>query len=207
MDDHYPFVLSDLPYDFHALEPYIDAETVQIHHDRHLKAYVENLNRALKDYPRFHSWSLEKLLINADELPAALREPVKNNGGGVYNHNFYFSTMAPPGSALGERMKNAIEKSFGSMEQFEKEMKEAGLARFGSGWTWLAACPSGRLKIVSTANQDTLLGTRLTALLPLDVWEHAYYLKYLNKRGDYIDAWFHVIHWGAMEERLIKGMF
>jgi Fe-Mn family superoxide dismutase len=202
VNDHYPFVLTGLPYGTGALEPYLDAETVRIHHDRHLKSYVENLNRALKDYPQYHCKSLEWLLTHTGSLPPAIREAVKNNGGGVYNHNLYFSMMAPPGQEPGESTLRAVEKSFGSVERFRQEMKKAGLSRFGSGWAWLAACPSGQLKIVTTANQDTLLCTCLTPLLPLDVWEHAYYLKYLNQRGDYIDAWFHIINWKDVESRL-----
>ncbi len=203
MNDHFPFELVPLPYDYQALEPFIDSETMEIHHDRHLKTYVDNLNKALKDYPRYHQWNLEELLININRLPIQIRTAVKNNGGGVYNHNLYFSTLGDTNNEPTEKLKRLIEASFGSYDQFKTSLKEAGLAVFGSGWAWLAADSTGRLKIISTANQDTLLQTRLQPILPLDVWEHAYYLKHQNRRADYIDDWLHVIDWRVVEDNLI----
>lgn len=205
MNDHYPFELIPLPYDYQALEPYIDAETMEIHHDKHLKTYVDNLNKALKDYPWYHRWSLEQLLIHLDRLPVQIRTAVKNNGGGVYNHNLYFNTMGNMNNEPTGNIKRLIESSFGSYDEFKSSLKGAALAVFGSGWTWLAAEPSGRLRIVTTANQDTLLQTRLIPILPLDVWEHAYYLKHQNRRADYIDDWFHVIDWRVVEDNMTAG--
>lgn len=205
MNDHYPFELIPLSYDYQALEPYIDTQTMIIHHDGHLKTYVDNLNNALKDYPQFHSWELERLLRNPERLPGKIQTAVKNNGGGVYNHNFFFYSMGNTNNMPSSKMQKMIENSFGSLNQFVIKFKEAALSVFGSGWAWLAADPNGRLKIVTTANQDTLLRTRLLPILPIDVWEHAYYLKHQNKRADYIDDWFYVIDWRTVEDNLMAG--
>lgn len=204
MEGHYPFELPPLPYAYDALEPYIDAETMHLHHDRHLQAYVDNLNAALKDYPLYHSWSLEQLLRNLDLLPASIRTAVENNAGGIYNHVLYFNMMGKGNSRPSGAMLRAIEKTFGSYERFQQELKQAGLDRFGSGWAWLALNPAGELKILSTPNQGTLLQTGLRPVVLVDVWEHAYYLKYQNRRGDYIDNWFHVLDWEKAEALLAE---
>ena len=202
MNDHYPFELIPLPYEYQALEPYIDTETMELHHNKHLKTYLDNLNAALKEHPQYHRWSLEKLIINSDRLPCSIRTTVMRNAGGVYNHNFYFNIMGNTNNEPTEKLMGAIISSFGTYEKFKTEFKQAALARFGSGYAWLAADPADRLKIVSTANQDTLLQTCLQPILLIDVWEHAYYLKYKNKRAEYADNWFHVIDWKKVDDHM-----
>lgn len=202
MNEHktYPFELTPLPYAYDALEPYIDAGTMHFHHDKHLKTYVDNLNNALKDYPQYHSWTLERLLRELDSLPAEIRGAVRNNGGGVYNHDLFFALMAPVGQAVPER----VAASFGGEAGWKKEMKAAALGQFGSGFAWLVQDDTGKLGITALPNQDNPLSISLYPVLPLDVWEHAYYLKYQNLRADYIDAWFHVVNWSAVSERMEK---
>lgn len=196
MNDHYPFVNPPLPYAYDALEPYLDTKTLQLHHDRHLQTYVDNLNKALKDYPELHSRSLEQLIYNADSLPAAIRQSVINNGGGVYNHIFYFNGMSDlkTRSQAGMLYK-AIVRDFGSVENFCEAFKKQALSVFGSGYAWLVADQQGRLKIVTSANQDTPLAQNLCPLAVIDVWEHAYYLKHYNQRAAYIDNWFNIANW------------
>ncbi len=202
MNNHYPFELVPLPYEFDALEPYIDAQTVEIHHDRHLKAYIDNLNTALKDYPQYHNMSLEQLILNSCRLPSKIQTAVKNNAGGVYNHNLYFNIMGNSNNKPIGKFKRMIEQTFGTYDNFKAALKDSALKRFGSGWAWLAMDSACTLKIVSTANQDTLLNTCLNPVILIDVWEHAYYLKYKNKRADYIDSWFNVIDWEKVESGL-----
>jgi Fe-Mn family superoxide dismutase len=193
---HYPFQLKPLPYAYDALEPYIDALTMEIHHDRHLRAYIENLNAALKDYPQYHTWSLERLLTQANWLPEPLRTPVKNNGGGVYNHEFFFDNLSPvKDTQPSNGLLDAINESFESFEGLVRELSKAAAGVFGSGYAFLAACQAGKLHIVTTANQDTLLNRGLCPIAGIDVWEHAYYLKHYNKRADYIADWLNVIDW------------
>jgi len=206
LNDHYPFELLPLPYEFDALEPFIDAQTMEIHHNRHLKTYVDNLNAALKDYPQYHLMSLEQLIRFVCKLPVTIQTAVKDNAGGVYNHNFYFSIMGNLNQRPMGKMNCMIKKAFGTYENFEVALKESALKRFGSGWAWLAIDSACTLKIISTANQDTLLSTDLRPVLLIDVWEHAYYLKYKNKRVDYIDNWFNVINWNKVEEILIAEL-
>ena len=197
LHDTYPFHLPPLPYPYDALEPYIDTETMYFHHDKHFKTYVDNLNAALKNYPKYHSFTLEELLTHLSELPDSIRTFVQNNGGGVYNHDLYFDLMAPG----NQEIPSFISKIFGGSDLFKAQMKEAALHQFGSGFAWLVADSSGALKIISLPNQDTPLAHGYSPILPLDVWEHAYYLKYQNLRGTYIDSWFHVINW---EEILLR---
>lgn len=191
----YPFELPPLPYAYEALEPYIDRDTMHYHHDKHMKTYVDNLNKALENYPEYRDWTLTDLLSKLNELPDGLRESVRNNGGGVYNHALYFDMMAPS----GQHMPDRIYSTFGSAEDFKNAMKSKALSQFGSGFAWLVKDDLGELKIISLPNQDNPLTLGLTPILPLDVWEHAYYLRYQNLRGDYIDAWFNVINWDAVE--------
>ena len=199
--EHYKFELKPLPYAYDALEPFIDAETMRLHHDAHLKTYVDNLNKALEPYQELHSWNLEELLANLDKLPEDIQTTVRNNGGGVYNHNLFFDLMAKNGKPLGEgALKAAIEETWGSVENFLKEFKAAGLSVFGSGWAWLLADGGGTLFIHKTPNQDTPIPTNLTPILNLDVWEHAYYLLRQNRRAEYIDNWINVINWEKAEE-------
>lgn len=204
MTDHYPFELPPLPYDYNALEPYIDEETMHYHHDKHFKGYIDKLNAALEPYPEFHDWSLKNLLKNIDRLPEDIRLTVKQNGGGVYNHNMYFNSMAPAGSStMSKEMEAAINYTFGSYDNFKEKMKEAGLSQFGSGWAFLVADSEKGLYIVNMLNQDVPLSDTSWPILPMDVWEHAYYLKYKNERNSYIDNWFNVIDWGNVSDRVI----
>lgn len=205
MNDHYLFVNKPLPYDYNALEPYIDTKTMELHHDKHLQTYVDNLNATLKNYPALHSWSLEKLIINANRLPKEIRTSVKNNAGGVYNHDFFFQGMV--NSQVKEpvgKLSTAIDKTFGSYNGFKTKFKQAALSVFGSGYSWLVLDRLGNLKIVTTANQDTPITQNLCPILTIDVWEHAYYLKHYNKRVDYIDDWFQVVNWEKAEENYLK---
>jgi Fe-Mn family superoxide dismutase len=200
--EHYPFKLRPLPYDYDALEPFIDTKTMHVHHDRHLAGYVSKLNQALEGYPQYHDWPLEKLLYNLTELPAELQTAVRNNGGGVYNHNGFFEIMAAPGGVpLKEGdLKAAIDDTWGSVAGFLDEFKKAALSIFGSGTAWLVANQNGAVSIYKTPNQDTPLPANLKPIIPLDVWEHAYYLKHLNLRTDYINDWFSVVDYAKAEE-------
>lgn len=198
INNTYPFTLPELPYAYDALEPYIDEETMHYHHDKHFKTYVDKLNKALEPYPEYHSWTLEELLLRLAELPKELKDAVRDNGGGVYNHDMYFDIMA----SAGQSVSTAVAEAFGGVENFKKTMKEAALSRFGSGFAWLAKDADGCLQIIALANQDNPLSQGLTPVMLLDVWEHAYYLKYKNLRADYIDQWFHVVNWNAVAEKL-----
>lgn len=196
------YELMPLTYAYDALEPYIDADTMKIHHGKHVQAYTDNLNKALSELPELHSCSLEMILQHLEDVPEALRNVVRNNAGGVYNHNLFFDSMsADQKAAPGGDLAKAIDEAFGSFEEFKTQFKAAALGVFGSGWAWLAFHATEGLKIVKTPNQDTILHTGLQPLLLVDVWEHAYYLKYQNKRADYIDNWFRVINWDRVEER------
>ncbi len=201
MNDHYKFENTPLPYAYDALEPYLDARTMELHHDKHLQAYTDHLNLTLSDQPRLQRLSLEQLIRIAPALPERPRIPIQRNAGGVYNHRFFFSGMQSPRPASPSgALLSALNKAYGSPEAFQAAFKAAALAVFGSGYAWLAADRCGRLKIVQTANQDTPLTAHLCPILNLDVWEHAYYLKYQNRRSDYIDAWFSLINWDRAEE-------
>ena len=210
MNKHYPFENPPLPYAYDALEPYIDTLTMHLHHDRHLQTYIDNLNKALADYPALHGMSLEQLLTNADRLPAAIQTAVTNNGGGVYNHIFYFNGMSPSDTRnqAGE-LAGAIVQDFGSVDAFFEAFKKAALAVFGSGYAWLVIDRSGNLKIVKLANQNTPIAKGLCPIVTIDVWEHAYYLKHYNERAKYVDDWFHVADWsraGKLYQTCMAGM-
>lgn len=194
----YPFRLPELPYAYHALEPFIDQRTMYFHHDKHLKTYIDNLNKALEAYLEYQTWTLEELLTRLPELPEELRTPVRNNGGGVYNHEMYFHLMAP----AGQPFSTEVAEAFGGEDNWKRQMKAAALGQFGSGFVWLVRDTTGAMKIIALPNQDNPLTIGLQPILPLDVWEHAYYLKHQNLRSDYIDDWFHVINWNAVEQRL-----
>lgn len=196
MKNTYPFELKPLPYDYNALEPYIDEQTMRVHHDKHHLAYVNNLNAALEAYPELHDKTLEDLLRNLNSLPTEIQTKVRNNAGGVYNHNLFFDLMSPnsPKKPVG-KLADAINAKFGSFEKFKETFKKAAMDRFGSGWAWLVADKNNELMIVSTPNQDVPLQLEVKPLLALDVWEHAYYLKYQNRRADYVDNFFEVINW------------
>jgi len=197
-----PFTLPPLPYDYNALEPHIDEQTMRIHHDKHHAAYVNNLNTALESQPQLQSKSLEGLISSIDALPEAIRTPVRNNGGGHWNHTFFWEIMTPGGSKEpGGKLAEAITKLSGSVSAFKEAFNKAGAGRFGSGWAWLTRDKSGALAIESTPNQDTPLMSGKTAILGCDVWEHAYYLKYQNRRADYLAAWWNVVNWTEVGKR------
>jgi Fe-Mn family superoxide dismutase len=200
--------LPKLPYAFDALEPHIDAKTMEIHHDKHHAAYVDNLNKALASNPRLQQIRPVMLLQSTDKLPEDIRQAVINNGGGHVNHSLFWQMMAPnAGGAPKGDVAKAIEKSFGSFDAFKTQFADAGMKRFGSGWAWLIANADGNkpLAIVSTANQDNPIMTGSSPILGLDVWEHAYYLKYQNKRADYITAWWNVVNWDFVNELYAKA--
>lgn len=194
--EHYKFQLKQLPYDYSALEPFIDEETVRIHHNKHLKTYVDNLNNILENYPCLHNWPLEKLINKIDKVPAKIRTSVRNNAGGVYNHNFYFDIMTPDstGEPIGE-LRDAIVNNFESFENFKKQFIQCGVDQFGSGYAWLVVMSCGKLRIVNSLNQNVPFNLNICPVLLVDVWEHAYYLKYQNRRKDYLENWFNVINW------------
>ena len=202
MKQTYPFDLMPLPYDYDALEPYMDAETLHYHHDKHLKTYVDNLNTLLKDQPLYQSWTLEELLTRLNELPEELRQPVMNNAGGVYNHQLFFETMHTP---VNENpMEPYLQKAFGSYENFVKSMSDHALSQFGSGYAWLVINPDHQLEILNTPNQNNPISNGNIPLLCVDVWEHAYYLKYKNLRKDYVTNWFHLINWQEVFQKSKK---
>jgi len=202
--EHYPFKNTPLPYGYDALEPYIDTKTMHLHHDRHLQAYVDNLNATLKNCPSLQGMTIEQLIKTAYRLPEALCTPVSRNAGGVFNHRFYFDGMAP---AINQQPKEAlaaaIEMAFCSLDSFKEKFKAAALSVFGSGYAWLVCDKRCNLCIVTTPNQETTLNCRLCPILTIDVWEHAYYLKHYNERASYIDDWFNVVNWKIAEERYL----
>jgi len=196
-----PHTLPALPYDFAALEPHIDAQTMQIHHGKHHQAYVNNLNAALDKHPELHQKTLEELLRGINSVPEDIRPAVRNNAGGHHNHSLFWTIMGP--KAGGEptgALADAIKKTFGDFTKFKEQLAAAGTTRFGSGWAWLAVS-GGKLEVFSTANQDSPLMDGKVPVLGLDVWEHAYYLKYQNRRPDYIGAWWNVVNWSEVAKR------
>ena len=196
-----PYELPPLPYAYDALEPHIDEATMKLHHDKHHKTYVDNLNAALEG-TEWDGKPLEQVLADLELIPEAKRTAVRNNGGGHANHTLYWETMSPDGGGEPEgALKKAIDDAFESLDALKAQMKDAGLKRFGSGWSWLAHDGTG-LVVVSTPNQDTPLMDDHTPLLGIDVWEHAYYLKYQNKRADYLKAIWDVVNWSEVDKRL-----
>ena len=198
----YPFKLPDLGYAKDALEPHIDAQTMDIHHGKHHAAYVNNLNAALEKHPELHSWSIEELLGKIAQVPEDIRTAVRNNGGGHHNHTLFWDILTPGGAKEPTgRLAEAITATFGSFDDLKTRMTQAGLTRFGSGWSWLVKDKDGKLHVYSTANQDSPLMEGHTPLLGIDVWEHAYYLKYQNRRPDYLAAIWNVINWDKVASR------
>jgi Fe-Mn family superoxide dismutase len=197
-----PFELPTLKYGFEALEPIIDARTLEIHHDKHHATYLKNLNTALEKYPQFFDWTLENILTNLDQIPEEIRTAVKNNGGGVYNHNLYWAALSPAHDAkpVG-KLASAIDSTFGSFDTFKADFEKAGLSRFGSGYAWLSVNSAKKLVIHSTANQDCPLQENLQPVLVVDVWEHAYYLKYQNRRAEYLSSIWPLLDWQEAEKR------
>ena len=204
-EQKYPFTLKPLPYTDNALEPFIDARTMSIHHNKHVKTYVDNLNKALESHLKYQDHDLEWLVTNVKKLPEEIQKTVQNNAGGVYNHNFFFAGMLKDTTlAHGSPLYVAITETFGSMDEFKKQFKNAALSQFGSGWAWLIADKDGALQIVTTPNQDTPL-KHGKPILAVDVWEHSYYLKYQNKRNEYIDNWFEVVNWNVAEAHFAQA--
>ena len=200
-----PYELPKLPYDYNALEPHIDARTMEIHHTKHHQAYITNLNNAIKGKADLEKKSVEALIRDLSSVPEDIRTAVRNNGGGHANHSFFWKIMGP--KAGGEpkgKLADDIKATFGGFDQFKEKFADAGVKRFGSGWAWLIKNSNGKLEIVSTANQDSPLmgkaiaGAEGTPILGVDVWEHAYYLNYQNRRPDYIKAWWNVVNWDAV---------
>ncbi|RCW77217.1 superoxide dismutase [Saliterribacillus persicus] len=197
------FTLPQLPYSTDALEPHIDKQTMEIHHGKHHQTYVDKLNAALEGKGSLEEKSLEALLRDLDSLPQDIQTPVRNNGGGHYNHTFFWEILAPAdqSGAPSSALQKAIDDTFGSFDKFKEEFSTAGATRFGSGWAWLIANRDGSLEITSTPNQDNPIMDGKTAILGVDVWEHAYYLKYQNKRPEYLSNFFNVINWDVVSEK------
>ena len=201
------YELPPLPYDYNALEPYIDEETMHLHHDKHHQAYVNNLNAALQGQSQFENMGIDELIRNLSNVPEAVRTAVRNNGGGHINHSMFWQIMKPNGGGepTGD-LANAIASTFGSFDQFKAAFNDAGAKRFGSGWAWLVIGTDGKLAVTSTANQDSPLIDGLFPVMGNDVWEHAYYLKYQNRRPDYLAAWWNVVNWDEIARRFAQGM-
>lgn len=193
--------LPDLPYDFNALEPHIDARTMEIHHGKHHAGYVKKLNAAIEG-TEYENKSIDELIKGLSQVPDNIRTAVRNNGGGHYNHSIFWPIMGPDGGGEpGGDLAGDIADAFGSFDQFKDEFSNAAATRFGSGWAWLVLDNNGKLSVTSTPNQDNPLSQGLKPVIGLDVWEHAYYLKYQNKRAEYIENWWNVVNWDAVAER------
>ncbi|HEU5349184.1 MAG TPA: superoxide dismutase [Ktedonobacterales bacterium] len=201
------YELPPLPYDYKALEPYIDEETMHLHHDKHHQAYVNNLNAALQGQSQFEGMGIDDLMRNLNTVPEAIRTAVRNNGGGHANHSMFWQIMKPNGGGepTGD-LASAITSAFGSFDQFKAAFNDAGAKRFGSGWAWLVIGSDGKLAVMSTANQDSPLSEGLYPVMGNDVWEHAYYLKYQNRRPEYLAAWWNVVNWDEIAKRYAQGM-
>ncbi len=195
------YELPKLPYGYDALEPHIDARTMEIHHTKHHQTYITNVNNALKDKPDLASKSVEELISNLSAVPEDIRTVVRNNGGGHANHSFFWQIMGPNGGAPSGKIADEINSSFGGLDGLKEKINAAGAGRFGSGWAWLIKNKSGKLEVISTANQDSPLMDGNTPLLGVDVWEHAYYLNYQNRRPDYLKAWWNVVNWAEVGRR------
>ncbi|MDR7870535.1 MAG: superoxide dismutase [Tissierellaceae bacterium] len=199
------FKLPELDYAYDSLEPHIDKLTMEIHHTKHHQAYIDNLNKALEGHKEYQNIDILELISNLNSLPENIKTAVRNNGGGHLNHKIFWKTMSPNGGGnpIGEVSKK-IDEDLGGFDKFKEDFKKAALGRFGSGWAWLVVNESGKFEITSTANQDNPISEGKKPLLGIDVWEHAYYLKYQNKRADYIDSWFNVVDWNKVEEKYNK---
>lgn len=196
MPDNKEFKLEPLPYAYDSLEPYIDKDTMILHHDKHHQAYVDNLNKILSTHPEIEYKNLEQLLSNPTILPRDVRQSILNNAGGVYNHNFFWSIMSPnKGEQAKDELLKAIEKDFGSFQSFKEKFNKSALSTFGSGWTWLVSNDEGELAIMSTSNQDSPITSGVKPIIAIDLWEHSYYLKYKNERNKYIENWWNVVNW------------
>lgn len=197
---NYPYFLPALSYQYDSLEPYIDSRTMEIHYTKHHQAYIDNLNKAIEGYKHLYNVDLGELLIGLKDLPADIQTAVRNHGGGHYNHSFFWRVMSDkPSKPSGDILKEII-ATFGSFEQFQEKFNAAAKSVFGSGWAWLVLDQNKKLQVIATPNQDCPIMQGMMPILGLDVWEHAYYLKYQNKRPDYIASWWHVVNWPAVEE-------
>jgi Fe-Mn family superoxide dismutase len=201
------YTLPALPYAFTALEPHIDARTMEIHHDKHHAAYVNNLNNALKDHPELAAKPVNELIADLSAVPEAIRPAVRNNGGGHSNHTFFWEIMGPgKGGAPVGKLAEAITKAFGSFDEFKAKFEEAGVKRFGSGFAWLIVNKQGQLEIISLPNQDSPYMDGNKPVIANDVWEHAYYLHYQNRRPDYLKAWWNVVNWDHAEQNYLNAL-
>ena len=199
-DEVEKFTLKPLPYKYNALEPYIDKKTMQIHHTKHQQAYVDNLNKALAKYPELYKKTAEELISNTNALPLDIKQAVINNAGGVSNHEFFWTVMSPEHNQKPHgNLLNAINDTFGCFDKFKEEFSSKALSNFGSGWTWLVKDSNNKLSIMNTANQDSPISLGYTPILGIDVWEHAYYLKYQNRRAEYINNWWNIINFDQVE--------
>lgn len=189
------FQLPNLSYGYNALEPYMDEQTMHIHHDKHHKAYMDKFNTALEKYPDLYKKTVEEILADIDSIPEDIRTAVKNNGGGYYHHSIFWQMMSPNKSEPKGELKKAIDKTFGSFDKFKEKFTAEASTHFASGWTWLVKDKKSNLSVISTPNQDSPISQGLTPLLGIDTWEHAYYLKYQNRRPEYIEAWWNVANW------------
>ena len=196
------YSLSELPYSYDALEPFVDTQTMEIHHQKHHNAYITKLNGALESAADWQGKDIEEIIQNLNKVPESIRTAVRNNGGGHYNHSIFWNIMAPhSGREPNGDLASSIKDAFGSFAEFKEKFSSAAANRFGSGWAWLALDQSGKLAVLSTPNQDNPLTDGLKPILGLDVWEHAYYLKYQNRRPEYIENWWHVVNWSAVADR------
>ncbi len=200
------FELPKLGYDYDALEPHIDAKTMEIHHTKHHQAYLDKLNAALTQHPELYKKTIEEILTDLDYVPEDIRTAVRNNGGGFYHHTFFWEILSPEGGGEPEgELREAIINTFGSFENFKGEFEDASKAQFGSGWAWLSKTESGDLKVHGAPNQDSPLSSALKPIIGLDVWEHAYYLNYQNRRPDYIAAFWNIVNWKKAEENYLAS--
>ena len=201
------FELPKLPYEYNSLEPYIDAQTMEIHHSKHHQAYINNLNAALDKYPELYDKGLEWLLKNLEEIPLDIRVAVRNNGGGHFNHSMFWNVMSPVKMVSPKlELSKAIDEKFGNFEVFKNEFAKSAITRFGSGWAFLAINKNKELEIISTSNQDNPISEGLIPILALDVWEHAYYLKFQNRRPDYIFEWWNVVNWDYVSDLYLDAI-
>ncbi|CAM3615311.1 superoxide dismutase [Erysipelothrix urinaevulpis] len=197
--------LPKLPYAYDALEPHIDKETMEIHHTKHHQAYINNLNGALEKHPELKDKDLQDIVANIDNVPADIKVAVQNNGGGHLNHSLFWETLTPNSKLLDNEVTKAITETFGSFDDFKAKISAAAATRFGSGWGWLVLNKNKELEVISTPNQDNPIMQSYTPLLGIDVWEHAYYLKYQNRRPEYIENWFNVINWEKVNELYLNN--
>ncbi len=203
----YPYSLPQLPYKYEALEPHFDEMTMNIHHTKHHQAYVNNLNATIEKFPELHKKTLVDLLVNLQTLPTDVQDAIKNHGGGHFNHSLFWEWLSPNGGGLPkEKLATAIDECFGSFDNFKQLFNKSAQSRFGSGWAWLCVTTDKKLIVTSSLNQDSPLSQGLIPVLGLDVWEHAYYLKYQNRRPDYIAAWWNIINWQVVEDYFIKAI-